>query len=131
MERNHTEDAKVFKAFCDENRLQILELLREGENCVCRLQEQLPISQSTLSHHLKILCDSGVVGSRNEGKWTFYFIDGAGSARAGRLLEELTTSTSMQSDGSSSGLGSACPIPDAGNTEKNFTAIANEDGSNT
>ena len=52
-------DARIFKAFCDENRLQILELLRTGEKCACALLEQLHISQSTLSYHMRILCDSG------------------------------------------------------------------------
>ena len=62
--RDHAADAKVFKAFCDENRLQILEMLRSGEKCACVLLENLQISQSTLSHHMKILCDSGIVASR-------------------------------------------------------------------
>lgn len=58
--RNHISDAKVFKAFCDVNRLQILEQLRSGEKCACILLENLNISQSTLSYHMKILCESGV-----------------------------------------------------------------------
>lgn len=51
--REHAADARVFKAFCDENRLQILEMLRNGEKCVCVLLESLQISQSTLLHHMK------------------------------------------------------------------------------
>ena len=72
--RNHAADVKVFKAFCDENRLQVLELLRSGEKCACVLLEKLQISQSTLSHHMKILCESGVVVARKDGKWTHYSI---------------------------------------------------------
>ena len=53
--------ALIFKAFCDENRVRILNLLRGGEKCACRLLEELSISQPTLSHHMKILCDSGIV----------------------------------------------------------------------
>ena len=53
--------ALIFKAFCDENRVRILNLLRSGEKCACRLLEELSISQPTLSHHMKILCDSGFV----------------------------------------------------------------------
>lgn len=90
--RDHAEDAKVFKAFCDENRLQILELLRGGEKCACVLLESLQIGQSTLSHHMKILCDSGIVNSRREGKWTHYSISRAGSQRAAELLKVLTAS---------------------------------------
>ena len=61
-------DARIFKAFCDENRLQILELLRTGEKCACALLEQLHISQSTLSYHMRILCDSGIVSRPHRGK---------------------------------------------------------------
>ncbi len=57
MNNRHAESAKVFKAFCDENRLQILELLQTGEKCACVLLEDLKISQPTLSHHMKILCE--------------------------------------------------------------------------
>ena len=52
MASEYIENAKVFKAFCDENRLRILELLRSGEKCACKLLEELHISQSTLSHHM-------------------------------------------------------------------------------
>ena len=68
--RDHIADARVFKAFCDPNRLQILEKLRGGEKCACLLLEDLGISQSTLSYHMKILCEAGVVQGRAEGKWT-------------------------------------------------------------
>lgn len=87
---NYENEAKVFKAFCDENRLQILEMLRGGEKCGCKLLEELKISQSTLSHHMKILCDSGIVSGRKVGKWTHYSIDRQGSVRAAVLLGEVT-----------------------------------------
>lgn len=83
---DHNENAKVFKAFCDPNRLQILELLRSGEKCACKLLEALQISQPTLSHHAKILCDAGVVRGRKEGKWVHYSIDPEGARRATMLL---------------------------------------------
>lgn len=88
--RDHAADAKVFKAFCDVNRLQILELLRNGEKCSCVLLEDLQISQSTLSYHMKILCDSGIVVGRAEGKWTYYGISEEGSQYAKALLQVLT-----------------------------------------
>lgn len=83
--------AKVFKAFCDEKRLRILELLREGEKCACVLIDCLGIGQSALSYHMKILVESGVVESRQEGKWTHYKISQYGSTCARNLLRELTT----------------------------------------
>ncbi|MDK2906269.1 MAG: ArsR family transcriptional regulator, arsenate/arsenite/antimonite-responsive transcriptional [Petrotoga sp.] len=87
----YKEQAKVFKAFCDETRLRILQLLRSGEKCACVLQEQLNLRQSGLSYHMKILVESGVVESRKEGKWTYYTISEKGSAYAATLLKRLTT----------------------------------------
>lgn len=91
METKYEENAKIFKAFCDEKRLQILELLCGGEKCACVLLEQLELGQSGLSYHMKILLESGVVESRQEGKWTHYKISKKGSDYAGTLLKELTT----------------------------------------
>lgn len=90
MEHSYSDDAKVFKAFCDENRLQILAMLRTGEKCACMLLENLDIGQSTLSHHMKILCDAGIVEGRAEGKWTHYSISEKGCAYAKELLNTLT-----------------------------------------
>ena len=64
--------AIFFKALGDENRIRILHLLKSGEKCACHLLEELDISQPTLSHHMKILCDCGIIESRKEGKWTYY-----------------------------------------------------------
>lgn len=99
----HAEDARIFKAFCDPNRLKILELLRGGEKCACVLLEDLEISQSTLSYHMKILCDSGVVVGRAEGKWTHYGISEAGSQYARELLEILTRKNTDDSCGEGCG----------------------------
>ena len=59
----HQENAKVFKALCDPKRLAILEQLRSGEKCACVLQEPMDLTQSGLSYHMKILCDSGLVAA--------------------------------------------------------------------
>ncbi len=91
MEKQYEETAKVFKAFCDENRLMILEMLQAGERCACELLEELHIGQSTLSHHMKILCDSGIVKSRREGKWTYYAINEEGTELAKKLLVQVTS----------------------------------------
>ena len=79
--------AVMFKAFCDENRLQILELLRDGERCACSLLEEMQITQPTLSHHMKILCDSGVVTGRKEGKWMHYSISNVGLEDVRKCLD--------------------------------------------
>lgn len=98
METGNAQSAMVFKAFCDENRLTILTLLCTGEKCACRLQEALSIGQSTLSHHMKILCESGVVVARKEGKWTYYAIDQARSKAAALLLQRYTEVQSAARD---------------------------------
>ena len=69
-----TEMVVLFKALGDENRLQILKQLCNGEKCACKLLEALNISQPTLSHHMKLLCDAGIVNGRKEGKWMHYSI---------------------------------------------------------
>lgn len=89
----YEEQAKVFKALCDERRLRILELLHGGEKCACVLIEEMGMPQSSLSYHMKILCDSGIVTSREEGKWTHYQISRQGSEKAIALLKEITTVT--------------------------------------
>lgn len=96
-ETNLTENeksAKIFKAFCDPNRLTILGLLQRGEMCACKLLEELHIGQPTLSHHMKILCDAGIVRGRKEGKWTYYSFDPQGVQKAKELLNEITAFTS-------------------------------------
>ena len=92
MENLYQEHAKVFKALCDEKRLRILELLCAGEKCACVLQEHLNFTQSGLSYHMKILVESGIVESRQEGKWMYYRISKKGSSYAVALLKKLTTS---------------------------------------
>lgn len=77
---------RVFRAFTDENRVQILKLLCGGEQCACVMLENLQISQPTLSHHMKILCKSGIVKSRRVGPWNYYSIDGEGCDYASQLL---------------------------------------------
>ena len=88
--------ALIFKAFCDENRVRILNLLRGGEKCACRLLEELSISQPTLSHHMKILCDSGIVVGRKEGKWMHYRISPEGVQIAKEYLNGLTDVTPIE-----------------------------------
>jgi len=97
MQNTHQDHARVFKAFCDEKRLEILAMLRDGEKCACVLLAQMDICQSTLSYHMKILCESGIVQSRQEGKWTHYRINQEGSRAATELLNALTAETASDS----------------------------------
>ena len=95
MSSVYKEQAKIFKAFCDDNRLRILELLRGGEKCACVLIDELDISQSALSYHMKILVESGVVESWPVGKWMHYKISKKGRADVIHLLQEVTRPNTM------------------------------------
>lgn len=77
----------IFKAFSDENRLRVLELLKEGERCGCNLLEEMKITQSTLSHHMKTLCDSSLVAVRKDGKRMYYSISDEGMKEAREVIE--------------------------------------------
>lgn len=96
MPINHLDNTKIFKAFCDETRLSILELLKSGEKCACKLLEEIEIGQSTLSHHMKILCDSGIVTARKEGKWSYYSINKSGVEVAKQVIDLYTNINSYE-----------------------------------
>lgn len=64
--------ARLFHALSDETRLGILAMLRDGECCVCDLQDAFDAAQSRLSYHLKVLKDAGLVTDRKEGRWSYY-----------------------------------------------------------
>lgn len=92
----NAQSATIFKAFCDESRLNILARLREGETCVCALAECLGMKQSALSYHMKILVTSGIVTARQEGKWTHYRLNPQGISEASALLQEIATPSKAQ-----------------------------------
>lgn len=64
-----------FRALSDTIRINVLELLRTRELCVCEISEVLDISQSKLSFHLKTLKEANLVHSRQQGKWTYYSLN--------------------------------------------------------
>lgn len=72
---NTIDIALICKALGDSNRLQIIQMLSDGEKCGCKLLEKFEITQPTLSHHMKILCECGLVESRKEGKWSHYSLN--------------------------------------------------------
>ncbi len=83
---SYKDDVKMIKALADENRLAILKLLQDGEKCGCVILEELNITQPTLSHHMKILCDSGLVDSCKEGKWMHYSLSFDGGQRLKKMV---------------------------------------------
>jgi ArsR family transcriptional regulator, arsenate/arsenite/antimonite-responsive transcriptional repressor len=66
---------ELFHALSDETRLEIIELLRKGERCVCELTDTLDAAQSRLSFHLRVLKDAGIVRDRKDGRWVYYELD--------------------------------------------------------
>jgi ArsR family transcriptional regulator len=91
MEKTYNQGVLLFKALSDFNRLMIVDMLSCGELCACVILEKLNITQPTLSHHMKTLCDSGLVHGRKEGKWTYYSLDNEVTKNLLSLLEEVTT----------------------------------------
>lgn len=89
MARQHDDMARIFKALCDPNRLIVLDMLRSGEKCACEILEELHVSQSTLSHHMKILCDSDIVMCESRGKWKYYTLGKEGLETAYETLGGL------------------------------------------
>jgi len=83
--------AVLFKALSDPNRLMIVDMLSCGELCACVILEKFKITQPTLSHHMKNLCDCGLVTGRKEGKWTYYSLDAGVVKKFRSFLEEVTT----------------------------------------
>lgn len=72
VKMNEIDVALICKALGNGNRLQIVQMLSSGEMCACKLLERFEITQPTLSHHMKILCECGLVEVRRDGKWCHY-----------------------------------------------------------
>ena len=80
---------KIGKALSDENRVKILQMLIDGEKCGCKLLEAFEITQPTLSHHMKILCDSGLVDARKDGKWSHYSVNRDVVREFGKYISDM------------------------------------------
>lgn len=75
MEKDYAQFALYMKALADETRFRIFDMLANGELCACKILEEFNITQPTLSYHMKILCDRGLVNSRKDGIWMRYSIN--------------------------------------------------------
>ena len=87
-----TRAVQLFHALSDETRLGVLEMLKDGERCVCELQDELDAAQSRLSFHLKVLKDAGLLVDRKEGRWVYYSIDPNAIAELADAVAELKPS---------------------------------------
>ena len=74
-EPSYKEFATIFKALSDETRLRVIDMLSCKEMSACDILSNFTLSQSTLSYHMKILIEAGVVDARREGLWTKYSIN--------------------------------------------------------
>jgi len=79
----------VFKALADGTRLRIVEMLAREDLCACKILERFSISQPTLSYHMKILCDAGLVAGVRDGTWMRYSVNPAVFGEASELLRRL------------------------------------------
>lgn len=89
---NTMDVAYICKALGDSNRLQIVQMLSKGEKCGCKLLEAFDITQPTLSHHMRILTECGLVNVRKEGKWSYYSLNGETLNAYQKFFEGLSCS---------------------------------------
>jgi ArsR family transcriptional regulator, arsenate/arsenite/antimonite-responsive transcriptional repressor len=83
------EFAQVFKALADPVRLRLVSLIgahQGGEVCVCELTAAFDLTQPTISHHLKVLRDAGIIDSERRGTWVYYRLEPAALERMAALL---------------------------------------------
>lgn len=93
MRFTYPEYVAVFKALADETRIRIVELLCAREMCACKLLEHFDITQPTLSYHIKILTESGLVAARRDGPWMNYSINPEKAPMVRCFLEDVNPET--------------------------------------
>lgn len=86
--KQYEEISKIFKALSDSKRLRILDIIHYEEKCACVLLEELDLTQSGLSYHMRILTEAGIVNSRQDGKWTHYSINEKGIQGVKKILDD-------------------------------------------
>ena len=98
LETNYSKCALYMKALSDETRVRIFDMLSGGELCACRILEEFNITQPTLSYHMKILCDSGLVSGRRDGVWMKYSINRDSLAEARKFFDGISERIGGQSE---------------------------------
>lgn len=86
-------NAKVIKALSDPSRLKIIDILSCGEMCACEILQYFDFTQPTLSHHMKVLMECGIVECRKEGQWSHYSLNSSNCNRLILSLMSLITDT--------------------------------------
>lgn len=93
MKQKYDDNAKIIKALSDPSRLRIIDILSCGEKCACDILEHFDFTQPTLSHHMKVLMDCGIVECRKEGLWSYYYLNNNNCNRLILFLMNLITDT--------------------------------------
>ena len=86
---------QVFHALSDPTRLELIQRLAGGEQCVCDLTDALKTGQSRLSFHLKVLKDAGLIRDRREGRWMYYALNEEAFEEAAELIRMLKNGDSV------------------------------------
>jgi ArsR family transcriptional regulator len=92
---NYNDSARLLKVIADPKRLKILDILSCGEQCACNILEHFDFTQPTLSHHMKVLEDSGLVTTRKAGLWSYYSLN---ETQCSNVLQILTDVFSESND---------------------------------
>lgn len=93
QKEKYEQNVGYFKALADINRLMIVDMLSCGELCACKILEEFEITQPTLSHHMKTLCDCGLVNGRKDGKWMYYSLVDENVRKLKNFLCSVTSNT--------------------------------------
>jgi ArsR family transcriptional regulator len=88
---NYTKGSKILKALGDPKRAMIVDMLSCGELCACKILEKFDMTQPTLSHHMKLLRECGLVSARDEGKWTYYSLNHNCIEKTKQFLSAITS----------------------------------------
>ena len=88
---NYVAGARIFKALGDPKRTMIIDMLSCGELCACEILVKFNMTQPTLSHHMKLLRECGIINARDEGKWTYYSLNHDGVEKAKQFFCAITS----------------------------------------
>lgn len=89
MSLDYGDKVKIFKALSDQNRLEIIEILSCNEKCACEILKNFDITQPTLSHHMKVLIDCGLVEYNKRGTWNYYKLNSENCVESIEFLKQL------------------------------------------
>lgn len=98
MKNSYADYVLIFKALADETRLKIINMLSNGEMCACKILEEFNITQPTLSYHMRVLTESGLVKGVRDGAWMRYSLNLENGRAIKGFLEESFQDDSLGSD---------------------------------